>query len=113
MLPVSWQLSTLSCFIPVFQNYLPHELQVPRGLQEADFLAQLRSTFPQLAAAEPLELLISNDDKILELLNMESLTTEEIKEAVQSTGSATLFVRLKVLCQIQHFCLCRFFFCPS
>lgn len=112
MLPVGWQLSTLSCFISVFQNYLPHELQVPRGLQEADFLAQLRSTFPQLAA-EPLELLISNDDKILEPLNVESLTTEEIKEAVQSTESATLFVRVKVLCQIQHFCLCRFFFCPS
>uniref|UniRef100_A0A3P8QHF1 Uncharacterized protein n=2 Tax=Astatotilapia calliptera TaxID=8154 RepID=A0A3P8QHF1_ASTCA len=85
----------------LFQNYLPHELQVPRGLQEADFLAQLRSTFPQLAAAEPLELLISNDDKILELLNMESLTTEEIKEAVQSTGSATLFVRLKASEDVQ------------
>ncbi|KAL4008055.1 hypothetical protein ACER0C_001907 [Sarotherodon galilaeus] len=85
----------------LFQNYLPHELQVPRGLQEADFLAQLRSTFPQLAAAEPLELLISNDDKILEPLNVESLTTEEIKEAVQSTESATLFVRVKASEDVQ------------
>ncbi|XP_030609514.1 uncharacterized protein LOC115797156 isoform X2 [Archocentrus centrarchus] len=81
--------------LTAFQTYPVHELQCLRGLQEADFLNLLRSTFPELAPGKPLELLKSNEDGILEPLNVESLTAEEIKRAVGSAGSVTLFVRLK------------------
>ncbi|KAM9425633.1 uncharacterized protein KZ484_011515 [Pholidichthys leucotaenia] len=69
-----------------------HDLRVPRGLQEADFLDLLRSAFPQLGGGDPLEVLANCRRRTLEPLNLESLTPEEVAMAA---GSSALYIRLK------------------
>lgn len=81
------------CF-SVYQMCPLHELMCPRGLQEADFVDLLRSTFPQLTADEPFDLFVSDKSRKLKPLKVRSLTTEEVERA---TRTSTLYIRLKVL----------------
>lgn len=87
-------LCELLCFLSVCQNHPSHELNVPRGLQEADFLALLRSTFPQLAAGEPFTILIGRNHNLIPP-RVESMTAEEICK--NGTGNPGIYIRLKVL----------------
>lgn len=84
-------------FLLVFQNYPLHKLQCHRSLQEDDFLELLRSTFPQLAANVPFDILTVDKNRKLQPLNVESLTPEQVYKAIDSSRINTLFIRLKVL----------------
>ncbi|CAK6974733.1 uncharacterized protein LOC122974068 isoform X3 [Scomber scombrus] len=79
----------------VFQKYPLQELQCPLGLQEADFLNLLRSTFPQLAADNPFDIFITNKGRRLQPLSVETLTPEQIYSSIRSTGQSALYIRLK------------------
>ncbi|XP_026177641.1 uncharacterized protein LOC113138951 isoform X2 [Mastacembelus armatus] len=75
-----------------FRKYPLQDLQCPRGLQEADFLNLLRSTFPQLAPDQPFDVLITDRSRRLQPLTVETLTPEEI---INSPGNSSLYIRLK------------------
>ncbi|XP_038587317.1 zinc finger protein 37-like isoform X3 [Micropterus salmoides] len=82
----------------VFQKYPVQELQCPRGLQEADFLDLLRSTFPQLAGDnKPFEVFKSDRSRRLQPLEVKTLTPEEIFRSIRLTGAgySALYIRLK------------------
>ncbi|XP_038587341.1 zinc finger protein 436-like isoform X3 [Micropterus salmoides] len=82
----------------VFQKYPVQELQCPRGLQEADFLDLLRSTFPQLAGDnKPFDVFKSNRSRRLQRLKVKTLTPEEIFRSIRLTGAgySALYIRLK------------------
>ncbi|XP_071315959.1 uncharacterized protein [Trachinotus anak] len=81
----------------VFQKYPVQELQCPRGLQEADFLDLLRSTFPQLAAEKPFDVFTSDRSRKLQPLKVKTLTPEEIYRSIRSSGAgnSALYIRLK------------------
>ncbi|XP_030287005.1 zinc finger and SCAN domain-containing protein 2-like [Sparus aurata] len=81
----------------VFQKCPVQELQVPRGLQEPDFLDLLRSTFPQLAAQEPFDFFTSDRTKRLQPLRLKTLTPEEIHRSIRRSGAgnSALYIRLK------------------
>uniref|UniRef100_A0A3Q3IYT6 C2H2-type domain-containing protein n=1 Tax=Monopterus albus TaxID=43700 RepID=A0A3Q3IYT6_MONAL len=78
----------------VLQRSSVQDLKCPRGLHEADFLALLRSTVPQLAGDEPFSIFKCNRSRQLQRLNVKSLTPEEISRTVKGPG-ALLYVRLK------------------
>ncbi|XP_026224993.1 uncharacterized protein LOC113168215 isoform X3 [Anabas testudineus] len=82
-----------------FKNYPGHWLQCPRGLQEADFLHLLRSTFPQLAADRRFDILVTDKSRILQPLKLNTLTPEEIYAGIRSSGAghSSLYIRLKEL----------------
>ncbi|XP_069031618.1 uncharacterized protein [Embiotoca jacksoni] len=80
----------------VFQKSSVHELRCPRGLQEADFLDLLASTFPQLVPNRPFDILITNKTRMLLPLTVKSLTPEEIHVAIKSSGNSALYIRPKV-----------------
>ncbi|XP_062301143.1 zinc finger protein 250-like isoform X2 [Scomber scombrus] len=84
----------------VFQKYPLQELQCPLGLQEADFLNLLRSTFPQLAADKPFDVFTCDRNKRLQPLTVKTLTPEEIDSSIRSIGAGTsaLYIRLKDPC---------------
>ncbi|KAG7215161.1 hypothetical protein INR49_006907 [Caranx melampygus] len=88
-----------SLFAPVFQTYPMRELRCPCGLQEADFLDLLRSTFPQLAANEPFDIFWSDRSRLLKPLKVKALTPEEISSTIKSTGAgkSPLYIRLKTM----------------
>ncbi|XP_074555301.1 uncharacterized protein LOC141811219 [Halichoeres trimaculatus] len=73
------------------------DLRCPLGLQEADFLDLLRSTFPQLADQTSLEFFTSDRSKRLHPLSVARLTPEEIYRSVRlsGTGKSTVYIRLK------------------
>ncbi|KAE8277335.1 hypothetical protein D5F01_LYC24770 [Larimichthys crocea] len=74
------------------------DLRCPRGLQEADFLDLLRSTFPQLAGDnKPFNIFKSDRSRKLQRLKVKTLTPEEIYRSMKSTGVAKtlLYIRLK------------------
>ncbi|XP_056224846.1 zinc finger protein 502-like [Seriola aureovittata] len=81
----------------VFQKCPVQELQCPRGLQEADFLDLLRSTFPQLAGDKPFDFFTSDRTRRLQPLKVTTLTPEEIYRTIRSTGAgnSALYIRLK------------------
>ncbi|MEQ2250192.1 hypothetical protein ILYODFUR_037298, partial [Ilyodon furcidens] len=81
----------------VDEEYPVHELQCCSGLQEANFLNLLRSTFPQLASHTPFESFITDSSKRLHPLKVESFTPEQICSAA---GNATIYIRLK--CPVEH-----------
>lgn len=85
--------------LSVFQKCRVQELQCPRGLQEADFLDLLGSTFPQLAARTPFDVFTSDRSRRLQPLNVKTLTAEEIVRSIRQTGAgnSALYIRLKVL----------------
>ncbi|KAG7232590.1 hypothetical protein INR49_008363 [Caranx melampygus] len=87
----------------VFQTYPMRELRCPCGLQEADFLDLLRSTFPQLAANEPFDIFWSDRSRLLKPLKVKALTPEEISSTIKSTGAgkSPLYIRLKN-CPVQE-----------
>lgn len=98
---VSWITTCLtigaSLFFSVYNKYPLHYLKCPRGLQEADFVDLLKSTFPQLAADEPFDVLTADRNRRLQPLKVEPLTPEELYRAIKASGNNVLFVRLKVL----------------
>lgn len=57
----------------------------------------LKSTFPQLAADKPFDVLTADRNRRLQPLKVELLTPEELYRAIKASGSIVLFVRLKVL----------------
>ncbi|XP_071315958.1 uncharacterized protein [Trachinotus anak] len=81
----------------VFQKYPVQELQCPRGLQEADFLDLLRSSFPQLAAEKPFDVFSSDRSRTLKPLGVKTLIPEEIDRTIRSigAGNSALYIRLK------------------
>ncbi|XP_026225000.1 zinc finger and SCAN domain-containing protein 2-like isoform X2 [Anabas testudineus] len=81
----------------VFKKFPVQELQCPRGLQEADFLSLLRSTFPQLAADKPFDVFTSDRSRRLQPLKVKALTPEEICRTIRSSGAgnSALYIRLK------------------
>ncbi|KAM7376839.1 hypothetical protein PAMA_013551 [Pampus argenteus] len=87
------QISVLS--VSVFQKYPLQQLQCPLGLQEADFLQLLRSSFPQLAADEPFDVFTTDRGKKLLPLTVKTLTPEEIYRSIRSAGHSALYIRLK------------------
>ncbi|XP_022616621.1 uncharacterized protein LOC111233142 [Seriola dumerili] len=82
---------------PVFQQCPVQELQCPHGLQEADFLDLLRSTFPQLAADKPFDFFTTDRSRTLQPLRVKTLTPEEICGTIRSigAGNSALYIRLK------------------
>ncbi|XP_034413309.1 zinc finger protein 169-like isoform X3 [Cyclopterus lumpus] len=81
----------------VFKKYPVQEVRCPRGLQEEDFLALLRSTFPQLEAQNPFDVFTSDRTKTLQPLKVEALTPEEICRSIRLSGggNSALYLRLK------------------
>ncbi|XP_038162013.1 zinc finger and SCAN domain-containing protein 2-like isoform X2 [Cyprinodon tularosa] len=79
----------------VFQKSPMRDISCPRGLQEADFLNLLRSTFPQLAAGEPFDLFMTDRQRRLLPLMVSSLNAEEIYVTIKSCGHSALYIRLK------------------
>ncbi|XP_060886967.1 uncharacterized protein LOC132958261 [Labrus mixtus] len=81
----------------VFPNSPLKDLRCPRGLQEADFLDLLRSTFPQLVDQEPLEFFTSDRSRRLLPLSVTTLTPEEICRSVRLSGAgkSALYIRQK------------------
>ncbi|XP_030608832.1 uncharacterized protein LOC115796606 [Archocentrus centrarchus] len=80
----------------VFQNSPVQHLKCPRDLPEADFLGLLRSTFPQLANEEHVHFFKSSKNRLLQHLEVKSLTPEEIYQAIRSAGNSALYIRLKM-----------------
>ncbi|XP_039996637.1 zinc finger protein 37-like isoform X3 [Xiphias gladius] len=81
----------------VFKKCPVQELQCPRGLQEADFLDLLRSSFPQLTADKPFDVFTSDRTRRLQPLRVKTLTPEEIYRTIRTTGAgnSALYIRLK------------------
>ncbi|XP_022045011.2 zinc finger protein 250-like isoform X1 [Acanthochromis polyacanthus] len=74
------------------------DLKCPRGLQEADFLDLLRSTFPQLTGDnKPFNVFKVDRSKKLQRLIVNSLTPDEIYRTMRSTGirKTVLYIRMK------------------
>ncbi|KAM9424156.1 uncharacterized protein KZ484_009883 [Pholidichthys leucotaenia] len=67
-------------------------LKCPHGLQETDFLALLKSTFPELGPDKPFDIFVSDSSQRLHTLNVKSLTPEEICRAA---GDSVLYIHLK------------------
>ncbi|XP_039677891.1 uncharacterized protein LOC120572638 [Perca fluviatilis] len=78
----------------VLKSPMKH-LRVPRGLQEADFLDLLRSTFPQLIG--PFDAFTTDATRKLTPLAARSLMPEEIRRSIRSSGKgrSALYVRVK------------------
>nr|XP_024656708.1 zinc finger protein 329 isoform X1 [Maylandia zebra] len=76
----------------VFKKFPAHDLKCPLGLQEADFLDLLKSTFPQLADDEPFDLFTTDRSRRLQPLKVKIVTPEEIH---MFTGNSALYIRLK------------------
>ncbi|KAK2863403.1 hypothetical protein Q5P01_002936 [Channa striata] len=77
---------------------LMQEVKCPRGLQEADFLDLLRSTFPQLAGDNrPLDVFKADRGRKLQRLRLQTLTPAEIYRTMKSTGAhnSAVYIRLK------------------
>lgn len=79
----------------VFKKFPVQDLKCPRGLQEADFLDLLKSTFPQLADHTPFDLFTTDRSRRLQPLKVKNVTPEEIHGAIRSTGNSALYLRLK------------------
>ncbi|XP_054457191.1 zinc finger protein 485-like [Anoplopoma fimbria] len=73
------------------------KLRCPRGLREPDFVALLRSAFPQLSGDDGrFDVLTSDKRRRLKPLRVKTLTAEEIHKNVSGTGRrSTLYIRLK------------------
>ncbi|XP_041842078.1 zinc finger BED domain-containing protein RICESLEEPER 3-like isoform X2 [Melanotaenia boesemani] len=84
--------------IQIIKKYPLRELRCPCGLQEADFVNLLRSTFPQLAADGPFDLFITNKSRKLQPLEVDSFTPEQI---CMAAGNSSLYIRLKRPGQVQ------------
>ncbi|KAI3376492.1 hypothetical protein L3Q82_016451 [Scortum barcoo] len=76
----------------VFQKCPVQQLRCPLGLQKEDFLDLLKSTFPQLDDQKPFEIFITDGNKELKPLRVETLTPEEIH---RTNGHSALYIRLK------------------
>lgn len=94
-------LTYLAFVFPVFLKSRIQELRCPYDLQEADFLDQLRSSIPQLAAGKPFDILTADKSRVLQPLSVDTLTPAEIHRAITLRRNTTLFVRLKVPCKLE------------
>ncbi|XP_068612229.1 zinc finger protein 485-like [Brachionichthys hirsutus] len=72
-------------------------LKCARGLQEAEFLDLLKSTFPQLAGNKHFDMLAADKSRRLRPLNIKTTTPEEIHRSISATrrGKATLYIRVR------------------
>ncbi|XP_041842198.1 uncharacterized protein LOC121640481 [Melanotaenia boesemani] len=77
----------------VYKKYPLHKLKCPCGLQEADFVNLLKSTFPQLADDRPYDLFKTSWAKKLQPLEVETFTPEEVS---MTAGTSSIYIRLKV-----------------
>lgn len=80
----------------MFQKYPAKKLRFPCGLQESDFLNQLKLAFPQLAAEKSFDIFRTDQHRKLQPLKVNTLTPEEIYRTIRSTGVSALYIRLKV-----------------
>lgn len=71
-------------------------VKCPRGLNEDDFLARLRSTFPQLTA--PFEVFTTDASRKLVPLKTRTLTPENIYRSIKSSGKgrSALYIQIQV-----------------
>ncbi|XP_015259528.1 PREDICTED: uncharacterized protein LOC107104122 isoform X2 [Cyprinodon variegatus] len=76
----------------VLRRCKPRKLRCPRGMQEAELLKLLRSTFPKLRTEKPLEYFVTDSLRKLLPLKLEPVTPEGISAAV---GDSSLYVRVK------------------
>ncbi|XP_034021019.1 zinc finger protein 835-like isoform X2 [Thalassophryne amazonica] len=79
------------------KNSCLQEVSCPCGLQEANFLDLLRSTFPQLSGGELFDILTTDRSKKLQPLKLKMMTPEEIDRSLRSTGAeaSVLYIRPK------------------
>ncbi|KAF3698186.1 hypothetical protein EXN66_Car013867 [Channa argus] len=73
-------------------------LMCPRGLQQKEFLALLRSTFPEiLKGNQPFDAFLTDNLRRLEPLKVKTLTAEEICKSIRSNGKgrSALCIRVK------------------
>ncbi|XP_034021022.1 oocyte zinc finger protein XlCOF22-like [Thalassophryne amazonica] len=80
----------------VLKTSLVQELQCPRGLQEAEFLGLLRSTFPQLAGGQHFDIFTPDSNRNLQPLKLSILTPEEIRRSTTSTGTGNPFIYIRL-----------------
>ncbi|XP_034020351.1 zinc finger protein 2-like isoform X2 [Thalassophryne amazonica] len=73
------------------------EVQCPRGLQEAEFLDLLRSSFPQMDGDKRFDVFTTDGNKTLHPLKLKTLSPEEIHRSLWSAGLMTspLYIKLK------------------
>ncbi|XP_034532029.1 zinc finger protein 436-like [Notolabrus celidotus] len=83
------------------------EVRCPRGLQEAEFLDLLRSSFPQLT--EQFDAFTTDTTRKLKPLHLETMTPEKIQGAIKSRGRgrSALYVRVKAAKESQRSALRR------
>ncbi|KAM9424389.1 uncharacterized protein KZ484_001126 isoform 2-T2 [Pholidichthys leucotaenia] len=79
----------------VFKNSPEKELRCSRDLQESDFLALLRSTFPQLAAGEPFEFFTASRSQRLQPLKLQNLTPENIYKTIKLSRHTAVYIKMK------------------
>ncbi|XP_030287025.1 zinc finger protein 250-like isoform X2 [Sparus aurata] len=80
------------------------KLKCPRGLQEADFIDLLKSTFPQLSGGDKcFDMLTSDKRRRLQPLKLQTATPDEISRNISCSGwrKSTLFIRLKTQKELQ------------
>ncbi|XP_036969115.1 zinc finger protein 567-like isoform X1 [Acanthopagrus latus] len=80
------------------------KLTCPRGLQEADFIDLLKSTFPQLSGGDKcFDMLTSDKRRRLQPLKLQMVTPDEISRNISCSGwrKSTLFIRLKTQKELQ------------
>ncbi|XP_068164210.1 zinc finger protein 37-like isoform X2 [Antennarius striatus] len=77
-------------------------LKFARGLKETEFLNLLKSTFPQLSGDNShFDMLIADRGRRLRLLNIKTVTPDEIHRNISSTtrSKSTLYIRTPKECQ--------------
>uniref|UniRef100_A0A1A8EK47 C2H2-type domain-containing protein n=1 Tax=Nothobranchius korthausae TaxID=1143690 RepID=A0A1A8EK47_9TELE len=85
-----WKIKTISK--KMMKSLQFQLLQLPAGLQEAEFLSLLRSNFPLLAADGPYDFFVTNKSRKLQLLTVEAMTPEQVYGAA---GTSDLYLRPK------------------
>ncbi|XP_060888019.1 uncharacterized protein LOC132958960 [Labrus mixtus] len=89
--------STLSVLNRGVSQSQVKEVRCPPGLQEADFLDLLRASFPQLTGQ--FDAFTVDAHRSLTPLTVKTLTPEEIRRSIKSTGRgrSALYIRVQVL----------------
>ncbi|XP_054881470.1 uncharacterized protein LOC129355872 [Poeciliopsis prolifica] len=76
----------------IFRKFPIHVLTCPRGLQQSDFLAFLRSTFSRLASDRPFSVFALQGQKMLQL-NLKSVNPEEIRATIDSLEASVICIQ--------------------
>ncbi|XP_041635809.1 zinc finger protein 813-like [Cheilinus undulatus] len=70
----------------IYSKFPAYVVQCPCGLKENEFLDLLTSAFPHLRALSPFNLFISSNNRRLQLLDVESMTPENIKTQLRAAA---------------------------